>query len=282
MNKKSIFIFAAVYIIIMGFLALGDFDFSFSLAIINPDSIWANFFNLFGEMPANLLVLAGITILFGARIKEVLWRNVISHILALPFMALVSWFIVYLPIQYSFENHSTGLAEGMPGYWKIISIILGLLLFAFALFFQKKISDEKLKEMKKAGILFIVLVLGEVILVNIVKIVWGRPRMRIIESADQFRKWFIIDTPALNNDYKSFPSGHTANGFAAIGFSVLLPYLSNLSKKKVMAFGLIWGSFVALSRVVLGAHFLSDVITGGYITIFLFIFLQSVMGVKKK
>ncbi|NLC18217.1 MAG: phosphatase PAP2 family protein, partial [Clostridiales bacterium] len=33
------------------------------------------------------------------------------------------------------------------------------------------------------------------------------------------------------------------------------------------AFGLLWGGLVAISRVVLGAHFLSDVIAGFYVTL---------------
>lgn len=275
-NKKSIILFTAVYVVLMGFLALGNFDYDFSYAIINPHSHWANFFNLFGEMPAIALLLTGVTILFGARKKEVLWRNILSHVIALPFMALFSWFIAYMPIRYVFEDHSTGMAQGIPQFWAIAAVVIGFVIFIAALLIQNKVSDGKLREMKKAGILFILLVVGEMILVNVVKIVWGRPRMRILESFEGFRKWYVIEGPAPDNNFKSFPSGHTANGFAAIGFTVLFAYIANINKKAVMAFALVWGSLVALSRVVLGAHFLSDVITGGYITIFLFIFLNSV------
>ena len=71
-NRKTILTFALVFVVLMTFLAFGTFDYNFSHSIINTDSIWANFFNQFGEIPAILLLLIGITILFGARKKEIL------------------------------------------------------------------------------------------------------------------------------------------------------------------------------------------------------------------
>lgn len=281
-NKKSIVIFLAFYIFLMGFLALGSFDYNFSVGIVNPASLWANFFNLFGEMPANLLVLTGVTILFGSRNKEIPLRNGLAYVISIPLMVLLSWFVVYLPIQYLYENFSSGLAEGMPGGWKKTSYFLGLLLFAAAWTVQRKISDERLKELRSTAILFIILVLGEVIIVNILKVVWGRPRMRIIDSADQFRKWYIISFPSQDNNYKSFPSGHTANAFASIAWTLLAMKDGRLNRRIVLAAALVWGVLTALSRVVLGAHFLSDVITGGYITIFLFLLLDHLFFRKKR
>jgi len=282
LNKKTVIIFISVFVVLMAFLATGTFDYDFSYAIINPDSLWANFFNKFGEIPAILLMLIGTTILFGARRKDILWRNILSHILSLPFIALFSYAITYMPLRYIYENHTTGLAEEIPLALNILTMILGIIIFVTALIIERKVNDSKFKEMKKAGILFIVLVIGEVILVNVVKIIWGRPRMRILESIEGFKKWYEINGPAPTNDHKSFPSGHTANGFAAIAYTLFFSYFRNVNKKLVIFFALVWGSLVALSRVVLGAHFLSDVVTASYITIFLFLILNSLFFRKNK
>ena len=281
-STKTSLIFLAVLVALMSFLAIGTFDYNFSYAIVNPHSLWANFFNQFGEIPAFLLLLIGITILFGGRNKDVLWKNILAHIFALPFMALFSYAITNMPVRYMFENHETGMGEDIPLALTITTLILGVILFITTLVVQHKVSDKKLKEMKKAGILFIVLIVGEMILVNVVKVIWGRPRMRILDSIDGFKKWYEINGPAPTNNHKSFPSGHTANGFAAIGYVLFFSYFKNINKKLVLAFSLTWGSLVALSRVVLGAHFLSDVISAGYITIYLFILLNFLFFRKKK
>ena len=44
-----------------------------------------------------------------------------------------------------------------------------------------------------------------------------------------------------------------------------------------VVFGLAWGSFVALSRVILGAHFLSDVIVGGFLTLVVMLVLEQLL-----
>ncbi|RLD83897.1 MAG: hypothetical protein DRJ10_02590 [Bacteroidetes bacterium] len=272
-NRKTILAFVLVFVVLMTFLALGSFDYNFSHSIINTDSLWANFFNQFGEIPAILLMLIGTTILFGARKKDILWRNILSPVLALPFIALFSYVITSMPVRYMYENHATGFGEDIPQVLNITTIILAIIIFVTTMFIERKIDDSKFKEMRKAAILFILLVVGEIILVTVVKEVWGRPRMRILESIDGFKRWYEINGPALNNNYKSFPSGHTSNAFSVIAYTLFFSYFKNVNKKLVMIIAVIWGVLVAVSRVVLGAHFLSDVITGGYITIFLFIIL---------
>lgn len=60
---------------------------------------------------------------------------------------------------------------------------------------------------------------------------------------------------------KSFPSGHTLIAFA--GAFVLSNY-----NKKFIIFGYVLALFIGFSRIVLGAHYLSDVIAGaGYGTL---------------
>jgi len=281
-NRKTILVFVLVFVILMTFLALGSFDYNFSHYITNTDSHWANFFNQFGEIPAIFLMLIGTTILFGARKKDILWRNILSHLIAIPFIALLSYIITSMPVRYMYENQVTGLGEDIPQVLNITTIILAIIIFVSTMYIERKIDDSKFKEMRKAAILFILLVIGEIILVNVVKEVWGRPRMRILESIDGFKKWYEINGPALNNNYKSFPSGHTANAFSVIAYTLFFSYFKNINKKTVMIIAIIWGVGVALSRVVLGAHFLSDVITGGYITIFLFIVLNFLLYRKPK
>jgi len=55
----------------------------------------------------------------------------------------------------------------------------------------------------------------------------------------------------------SFPSGHTIEAFAiAVAFSLLIP------KRKYIIAVFIWASLIAYSRMALGVHYPSDVISG--------------------
>ena len=67
-------------------------------------------------------------------------------------------------------------------YTKLLRL-LAIVLFVLALFIIKKVGNIKLREMRKAGIVLLVLIIAEMLLVNVVKIIWARPRMRSIESA---------------------------------------------------------------------------------------------------
>ena len=53
----------------------------------------------------------------------------------------------------------------------------------------------------------------------------------------------------------SFPSGHTTVSFAAA-------FVLASSNKKYIPYAYILASLIALSRIILGAHYLSDVIAG--------------------
>jgi undecaprenyl-diphosphatase len=62
----------------------------------------------------------------------------------------------------------------------------------------------------------------------------------------------------LPPDQYSFPSGHTINAFAiAVAMGLFYPHL--------MAALLFCAVSIAISRIVLGLHFLSDVVAGGAI-----------------
>lgn len=60
----------------------------------------------------------------------------------------------------------------------------------------------------------------------------------------------------------SFPSGHAAMGF----YYTALAYVGNREKfGKIYLAGLLFGAAVGLSRIIMGGHFLSDVIISGFL-----------------
>lgn len=253
-------------VVLLVVLATSTIDYSVSKQLINHESGFAEFFNRFGEVPAMLGLLIGTAILFGGRSRKRKWLSAIGTLVSLPFMALFSLGAVYQPFRYAYE-----FAEGgIPSYMMPVIYGLAAILFAMVLIIANRIGEEKLRAYKGSGLVLLVLVILEMVTVNVLKIVWARPRMRSMESFEQFKYWFEIGGPASGEEFKSFPSGHTANAFVMLAYTMFIPQ----DKKKLFTvatvFALTWGICVALSRVILGAHFLSDVFVGGYIAVVLF------------
>ena len=86
---------------------------------------------------------------------------------------------------------------------------------------------------------------------DILKVLFGRARPRLWLHGDISGFYFL----RFGSDYASFPSGHTATSFAAF---VALAALFPRWRIGFAAFALT----IALSRILLDAHYLSDVVAG--------------------
>jgi lipid A 4'-phosphatase len=83
------------------------------------------------------------------------------------------------------------------------------------------------------------------------------------------REWVLATEPPKSGDFEgnSLPSGH-----AGIAFVLAAPwFVLRRQKPKVaiafLAVGLTWGLLVGVGRMILGAHFLSDVLVAGAISL---------------
>jgi undecaprenyl-diphosphatase len=89
---------------------------------------------------------------------------------------------------------------------------------------------------------------------TIIKRLIGRARPHVGTEADPFLYGQLV----WRADYASMPSGHATTAFAAaIAVGLLWPRLRPLM--------LIYALIIAVSRVVLDAHYLSDVIAGAFV-----------------
>ena len=88
-----------------------------------------------------------------------------------------------------------------------------------------------------------------------------------------FQPWWVIGNAmkeqlltlgVASEEFKSFPSGHTANTACAMLLCVLPLLNRKLKGKENLLFfiGVCFTFLVALSRIIMGAHFLTDVVTG--------------------
>jgi lipid A 4'-phosphatase len=140
-------------------------------------------------------------------------------------------------------------------FFKSVDVISRIVLIAaigLTIFFLWKKNNRALP----ATIVTLSLVLGPVLLVNgVFKDHWDRARPReLIEfgGSKKFTPAWIISDQCNRNC--SFTSGH-----AAAGFSFVVGHFVATSRIWLWL-GLIVGSFTGLTRIAVGAHFLSDVV----------------------
>ena len=282
MKNAKIFIPASIIFIgILLILAFGMLDYNVSLNLVNRNSIWAEFFNMFGEYPSFIGLLVFVAILYGARKRSNQVLNVVYSILAFPFMLLFTYAIVFMPFRYRYEFVESGIPQNI----QILTYILALILFAGVIYAVVKIKPEIHRKYRRAAILVGLLVFAEVILVNTLKSIWARPRMRSMEYFEQFKYWWQINGPVSGEyaeELRSFPSGHTANAFIMVAFLSFLDQNKAKLYENFAIFAFAWGALTALSRVVLGAHFLSDVVFSGYMTVVLYFLFEKLINREAK
>ena len=107
--------------------------------------------------------------------------------------------------------------------------------------------------------------------INVLKYIWGRPRYReMMADGDfaltAFTPWYKINGFTLHGHH-SFPSGHTCSAANLLVLCALGEVFSEQEKKTTMYafFCAVYIFAMAYSRMVLGAHFLSDVAGGFFI-----------------
>ncbi len=116
------------------------------------------------------------------------------------------------------------------------------------------------KDHKREAILFILVLVIGVLLNNILKVIFQRPRPD-------------FDPLMIMNSY-SFPSGHSMNAF--IFYSVLAYYVYHFTHKKLLGsiaivIAVLLTLLVGVSRIYLGVHYPSDVLAGYIAGFFVFI-----------
>ena len=113
---------------------------------------------------------------------------------------------------------------------------------------------------------------GYVIGIQVTKFLWGRIRFRQLDAVfSQFTPWYL---PQGITGFDSFPSGHAAMGWILLALLVLFDNSKVWIKNVLLMLIFIWSVLLAYSRVVIGAHFGSDVLFGSFIIIFTFLCLR--------
>ena len=139
-------------------------------------------------------------------------------------------------------------------------------------------------------IIIVILCIGLLGGINGLKAIMHRPRYRLISTSEvPFHNWWQpckdyktwIEQLGTNSDnFKSFPSGHTAEAAIMMAPVTFLP-LANRKYRNIQKY-LYIGAFaliliVAFARILAAAHYLSDVSTGATIMLLLVVITNEVV-----
>ena len=164
-----------------------------------------------------------------------------------------------------------------------VAYSVGLAVICTAAYLGYKLSEKSEDGELLKKVLFLAAVsLITVLIISCTKKIMCRPRFRFVlamDDAEFFRSWWQsgrslkagLGTSGVSDEFASLPSGHSAYSmFAIFIFPVLGDYIRKLGafKPYLFALGLLWWAATALSRLTIGAHYLTDVAIGGLVTIF--------------
>lgn len=255
-------------------IALGSFvDYPLSSALHDASNPFAMFFAAYGAIPAPLGCVAAGTLFVCGRSREHSVHGVFQSaggiLLLLVGTALVCLLpAVYLPV-------SPALLAGIG-----LALCIGTVLLLRRL---ARGADRAV--VNRVALAILLAIVCELVVVNLIKICWGRPRMRLVASHPEayFFPWWqwgtalkepLMAAGVAADEFKSFPSAHTANAATMLLLGLaprlkprLLPY-----QKALVTFGFAWTAVVALSRIMLGAHYLTDTAVGfliGFLSVYL-------------
>ena len=159
------------------------------------------------------------------------------------------------------------------------------ILFVAAYFGYKLSQKSEDSELLKKTLFLVAISLVTLLIISATKELMCRPRFRFVLATDNieyFKNWWqsgreiktSLGMGIESDEFASLPSGHSAYSmFAIFMFPALSEYIRGIKKFKIYLFGLgfAWWVITALSRLTLGAHYLTDVTIAGLVTILAYI-----------
>lgn len=264
-------------------------------------NLFGRFFETIGEMP--LYVLGGLccSIIFSYLSKRKSTAVVIVLKIACVALALFAFYFMfyrlfkYLSIHFGFEEY-LGSAVDYISY-----VLLGALTTGILFYYSKNNSVDFLNKILPLTFIALATALTSVILSQGIKLIFNRYRFCTLNAIDRFdlySKWLplkgklpiteLMSGAGVQSDgAKSFPSGHVASGSLVILITALPALFDKLNTKKarIIINASVWAYIVLLmiSRMVMGKHYLTDVLIGlGITLVCYFVCTKIIYAVLKK
>lgn len=249
-------------------LVVGAFgDFQISERLYTPENMLGTVLAAYGEAPALLALVAAGTL---------------AWIAEPPVHAIIRWLLLFVGALLILTG-SVALVVRALDNWPLplaVHIIIGIGLSALTIFLVTRAGkNAPWQIILVLGTALVVVVAAELVVVQALKDLWERPRMRmLVETKADFSPWWspgysekdaLIAQGVPDSEFASFPSSHTAHAMVAIMLAGFAMLREEIARYRWLLFwiGVVWALFVGLSRITIGAHFLADIGASILITI---------------
>ena len=293
MKKKLNFI--PIFVIIIAMIIIGSiFDLQINKAIYDPNNVFGLTMAAVGEAPgyATIGLFGGGFFFLGLKKYEKVWQKIL--LIGLGTASLIA--AVYFQGKHVIDENAFNI-ESEAYAWPLIALPVGLLVGGLGFgagFFLSKTSDNP--QLLKMFIVMASVTVVAVGLTTLIKNIMLRPRYRFIAlgSDSDFLNWWqdgksfyeSLNGSVNKEEFKSFPSGHATSTALCIMSLTYLPMFKSkwLQSKKLQTIliyvGLAWTLLMCFARMLIGAHYLTDVGFGFAIVMTLF-FIADFIFYKK-
>lgn len=268
LRKRTLsWLLPAVFFFAVGFVVSARWDLPINIALYSPNNLMAKLFEAFGWLPVYLpaILLAMLWVAEGRAGPQQRWRLPVGLVLLLAGGGA----LCYACYHYLEKRALVGGGPANPRGW--LWMALAFLAFGFALWWvlrQGEAMRHRLFFFAHTGCVFMLLNVG---LTSVLKTIWQRPRfdeMLAVGGFAAFRPWYM----PLGAGGASFPSAHTAGACGVFLLLVLCDIFPRWNRHRGFVTVVCWGyiSLMALSRILLGRHFLSDTLAAMALVALLF------------
>ncbi|HQF41780.1 MAG TPA: phosphatase PAP2 family protein [Ignavibacteriaceae bacterium] len=263
-NKTTVSYF--IFIWIVAAFLLESSDLWISVNLYNPASYWARLLEKYGEIPGLLVILIAIHI-YIVTLKE---SSNIKTILFTSFL-LTTASLVTIYMLWAISLAITG-NPAFFNYNEIYFFVAAIIANIFTSLLFKKHNKFSKKSILFSRLTFKMFFYGYLVIIQPLKIFWGRIRFRdLAENYSNFTAWYIPNGITGN---QSFPSGHAAMGFILMALFIFIMDKSFFKRIFFKAIIISYAIAVCISRIIVGAHYTSDVLFGAMIMIISYLLIK--------
>ena len=250
-HPKKVFFWGIIGLIFIGCAILfGVYDLQISVSMYNPNSTFGTIGEVIGEWPNSFAIIFSGIVFFHQKKNRGFVRF---------FSLLLAWLGVFILIFWTYLHLVGVFPPLVVGLFLSAIMTIALVLLSFL------VQPESYRRLLDVAVTALISAALVIVVINLIKFFWGRVRFRdMFPSLESFTPWYL---PQGVTGEHSFPSAHTANAASSCLLWYLIPKVSAKWKKVIfLLIPILWTGGVAVSRIIVGAHFASDVLFGAVLS----------------